>query len=102
MKIACLISLVFGMQIASHAGFTGTSSAAETHVITATAKPSWKSVDGESSTSGSPLVVTVNKGDILEINIPGGTHGFVTLNKKGTDKPAEARQFVWACGQPEF
>ena len=49
-----------------------------------------------------PLVVTVNRGDILLIEVPGGKHGFVTLNKKGTDNPAPAKQFVWACGQPEF
>lgn len=104
MKIARLVLLVVVVQIASYVGFIGTSGAAETHVIRATSGPSgpfWKSVDDESSPSGAPITVSVNKGDILEVQVPGGKHGFVTLDKKGTDNPAKAPQFVWACGQPK-
>lgn len=101
MKIAHVVSLVFLVQIGACAGFAGVSDAADTHVVSATPRLTWKSAESESSTSGRPIEVTVNKGDIIEINIPGGTHGFVTLNKPGTDNPAEAKQFVWACGQLE-
>ena len=96
-----VVSIVFLVQIGACAGFAHVSGAADTHVITATSDLTWKSADGESQ-GDEPLVVTVNRGDILLIEVPGGKHGFVTLNKKGTDNPAPAKQFVWACGQPEF
>jgi hypothetical protein len=78
---------------------SGVTNAAETHVIKATSDITWKSADGESD-DAKPLIVKVNKGDILEIKISGGPHGFITIDRKGTDKPKETRDPVLACGEP--
>ena len=78
--------------------FAGHSSAAETLVIEATQDITWKS-GGQESDGKKPLVVAAKKGDILEIRVPAGSHGFVTLDKKGTESPSKAVKFVQACGE---
>lgn len=70
--------------------------AADTRVIEATDDITWKS--GDQELDGGPLVVEVQKGDILEIHIPNGNHGFITLNKTG-DTPAPERASV--CEHPD-
>jgi hypothetical protein len=94
MVVAILLGLV------SSVVAVGLASAAETHVIEATSDLTWKSAEGESNDT-EPLVVKVNKGDILEIKVPGGLHGFVTIDKKGTDNPTVMTDPVLACGQSE-
>lgn len=98
-----LVSLFFLAQIGAGVGLVGVSDASETHAIKATSDFTWKSADGESE-PGNPLVVNVNKGDILEISVPNdaGPHGFVTTEKnETTGAPQPAPHFVWPCGQPE-
>jgi hypothetical protein len=98
-----IVLLFFLAQIGVGVGSVGVSNASETHAIEATSDLTWKSADGESE-PGNPLVVNVNKGDILEISVPNdaGSHGFVTTEKNGTTGALQpAPHLVWACGQPE-
>jgi hypothetical protein len=76
--------------------------AADNHKISATPSITWKSEQGESKTEGQvPLIEKVRQGDTLEIRIPQGPHGFVTIQGEGNDDATEAPELVWACGQPE-
>jgi hypothetical protein len=78
--------------------FAGTSASADTVVIEATPQVTWKSGTQQSTTGGTPLTVQVAKGDTIQIQIPGGPHGFVTIDKAGNQNPAEKRNLVLACG----
>jgi hypothetical protein len=81
---------------------TGSIARADTIAIAATGDITWSSGKQQSTTDGKPLVVTVKKGDILEIQIPpnAGPHGLVTINKGGMESDAaEERGYVQACGQ---
>jgi hypothetical protein len=81
--------------------FASTNADADTHVIVGTQRTTWKFGGQESTTSGKPLIVVVKKGDTVEIQIPGGSipHGFVTINKRGDQRPVEAKDLVIACGE---
>jgi hypothetical protein len=71
---------------------------ADNIVIEATADNTWMA-DSSQSSGNTPLIVQAKKGDVLEISVTGGQHGFVTLDKKGKEPPSEAPKFVLACGE---
>ena len=84
--------------------FATAAPAAETHKIEAThtgTKPIWKSGNQQSNEVDQPLIVEVKKGDVVEIDINDNAmpHGFVTLNKKGSESPSPEPKFVQTCGQ---
>jgi|SRR5262249_47919309 len=89
--------------ISTMISFASTSASADTHVITGTQQVTWKSDGRESTTAGKPLVVVVKKRDTIEIQIPNGPipHGFVTINKRGNQRPSEAKGLVLACGEDQ-
>jgi|SRR5215813_4173790 len=68
-------------------------------LIEATTNTTWRSGGMESGGESAPLVVQARVGDVLEIRVLGGPHGFVTLDKPGNQKPAIALKFVQACGE---
>jgi hypothetical protein len=72
---------------------------ADTVLIEATPNVTWRSGGMQSGADGTPLVVQAKAGDVLEIRLVGGQHGFVTLDKKGTDNPSIALNLVQACGE---
>jgi hypothetical protein len=84
--------------LAGVAAFSHHGLAADTIVIEATQDITWKSGSQESD-GKKPLIVVAKKGDILEIRVPAGAHGFVTLDKKGTESPKQELKFVQACGE---
>ena len=62
----------------------------------------WTSDGKSSTTDGAPLILQVNKGDTIQINIPDLVdilHGFITIDKKGNESPAETKDFVLTCGE---
>jgi hypothetical protein len=80
---------------------SGTSLAADTHVIVGTQQITW-TYQGQKSTPTKPLIVDdLKKGDIVEIKIDPGPipHGFITVKKTGNAPPVETKDLVWACGQ---
>jgi hypothetical protein len=100
-KLRTVVSLAI-VSFAALGSLGGHSSAADTHVIQATAQANWKSDGRESDGISNPLVVAVRKGDILEIRVPGGVHGMVTLDRKGSEtspRPNELRTLVQTCGE---
>jgi hypothetical protein len=77
--------------------------AADTHVITAASAVQrvWTyTLNGTTKSTSSPnpstpvVIDDLAVGDILDIEIPQGNHGFVT-----TKNGAEDKEFVWACGE---
>jgi hypothetical protein len=89
--LGCLVSVA---ALADHGG-----AAAATIVIEATANATWRSDSNESGDENTPLVVEARQGDVLEIRLVGGPHGFVTLDKPGNQRPSTAMKFVQACGE---
>lgn len=89
-------SLVGILASACHSG-----AAADTILIEATANTTWKSGGMESAGRNVPLVVQAKTGDVLDIRVSGGRHGFVTIDKKGNENPSgtSALKFVQACGE---
>ena len=81
--------------------FVSTNARADTHVIIGTQDITWESEGQSSTTKGVPLVVEVKKGDTLEIQIPLGDipHGFVTIEGRANENPAEAKGLVLVCGE---
>ena len=77
----------------------GTAFAADTHVIVAQSNLSWF-YNGQSSTPAQPVMVGDLKiGDLIEIQIPGGTHGFITIKKTAGGPTTEIKDPVLACGE---
>jgi hypothetical protein len=75
--------------------------AADTHVITAASARVWTyTLNGTTKSTSSPspptpvVVDDLAVGDILDIEITGGNHGFVTTQSGAADK-----EFVLACGE---
>jgi len=68
-------------------------------LIEATTNNTWRSGGMESGDENTPLVVQARAGDVLEIRVVGGPHGFVTLDKPGNQSPSDAVKFVQACGE---
>lgn len=101
-RLRKILPILLCVGIGMATSVVSTSAGAKTHKIVATSKPSWKSGGQESNGRNRPLVLQVNKRDTIEITLPDGGfihHGFVTINKKGNDNPAEAKDLVLACGQ---
>jgi hypothetical protein len=72
--------------------------AADTHTIVAQANLTWKYGTKVSTPTSPVLVDDLKIGDIVEISIPGGQHGFVTIKK--TPAPTkEVVDVVLACGE---
>src|SRR5262245_29548024 len=71
---------------------------AENIPITATAN-TWMSGNSQSGGTDTPLIVQAKEGDVLEIIVMDGQHGFVTLDKEGNKSPSVAPNFVLACGE---
>jgi hypothetical protein len=98
---------VLGVGISMMIAFASTSASAATHVIVGTKDTTWQAETPtqHSTTNGDPLVVEVKKGDTIEILIPfpfliqNRPHGFVTIDKKGTESPNPALGLVLACGE---
>ncbi len=82
--------------------YANTSFAADTHTIVAHSNITW-SYNGKSSTAANPIMVDDLKiGDIVEVQVPGGTHGFITIKKNaGGAEPTEITDPVLACGEAE-
>jgi hypothetical protein len=80
--------------------FASASFAANTHTIVAHSNITW-SYNGKSSTADNPIMVDDLKvGDIVEVKIPGGVHGFITIKRNaGGADPTEITEPVLACGQ---
>src|SRR5262249_30895019 len=98
MKASC-VRLLFGClgsiaAIADHGSATAASL-----LIEATANATWRSGGKESGDENTPLVVETKAGDVLEIRVVAGPHGFVTLDKPGNQSPSAALKFVQACGE---
>jgi hypothetical protein len=76
--------------------------AADTHTIVAHSNLTW-SYNGKSSTATSPILIDdLKAGDIIEVQIPGGIHGFVTIRKNaGGAAPTEITDPVLACKEAE-
>jgi hypothetical protein len=49
--------------------------------------------------AASPLIVTVQPGDTIEIKVQNNQHGFVTIDKPGDQSPAADVKYVVACGE---
>jgi hypothetical protein len=57
---------------------------------------------GYSLASANPIMVDdLKPGDIVEVQVPGGTHGFITIMKKAAAAPTEITDPVWACNEAE-
>jgi hypothetical protein len=82
--------------------FASTGFAADTHTIVAHSNLTW-SYNGKSSTAANPIMVDdLKTGDIVEVQVPGGTHGFITIKKNaGGAPPTEITDPVLACGEAE-
>lgn len=72
---------------------------ADNILIEATSLSTWKAGGNESDGPDAPLIVLAKKGDLLEIKVLAGPHGFATLNKKGNESPAVEPKWVVACGE---
>jgi hypothetical protein len=98
MKAMCF-RLVLGalVSFAALADYGG--AAAANILIEATASSTWRSGGSESGDESTPLIVEARAGDVLEIRILSGPHGFVTLDKPGNQSPSIAVKFVQACGE---
>ncbi len=98
---------ILGVGISTMIAFASTSASAATHVIVGTKDTTWQAETPtqHSTTGGVPLVVEVKKGDMIDILVPfpfliqNRPHGFVTINKKGTENPDLALGLVLACGE---
>jgi hypothetical protein len=74
--------------------------AADTHVVVAHSNLTW-SYNGKSSSSDSPILVDDLKiGDIVEVQVPSGPHGFITIKRGAAGSIAEIKDPVIACGDP--
>jgi plastocyanin len=89
--VACLASTVM---LADHR-----TAAAATIEILATGATKWSSGGASSGGLNAPLLVKAAKGDVLQITLTGGTHGFVTLDKPGNQTPSPKLDLVQACGE---
>jgi hypothetical protein len=73
--------------------------AAATILIEATPTVTWRSGGMESGGENAPLIIQATAGDVLEIRVVGGPHGFVTIDKPGNQSPSSAVKLVQACGE---
>src|SRR5262249_13105929 len=73
--------------------------AAAAILIEATPTVTWRSGGMESGGENAPLIIQATAGDVLEIRVVGGPHGFVTIDKPGNQSPSSAVKFVQACGE---
>jgi hypothetical protein len=82
---------------------SGALARADNLVITATSQRTWKSGSDHSGIDGTPLNVKIKPGDTIEIQVPpgSGTHGFVTIDGKGTGNPKEITAPVISCGESD-
>jgi hypothetical protein len=98
MKVMC-VRLVLGglVSVAALADYGG--AAAANILIEATANSTWRSGGSESGDENTPLIVQAKVGDVLEIRVLSGPHGFVTIDKPGNQSPSSAVQFVQDCGE---
>lgn len=77
---------------------TGRAFGADTHTIVAHANLTW-TYNGKASSASQPLLVDdLKTGDTVEVQIPGGTHGFITIKKIPGSPTTEVKDLVWACG----
>jgi hypothetical protein len=78
----------------------GSAFAANTHIVVAQSNLTWK-YGSKTSTPSKPVMVDdLMTGDIIEIQVPGGSHGFITIKRTaGVSSPTEITDPVLACGE---
>jgi hypothetical protein len=74
--------------------------AADTHAIVAHSNLTWV-YNGQSSAQNKPLMVNdLNAGDIIDVQVPGGTHGFIPIKKQAGSSPVETKDPIILCSDP--
>lgn len=73
--------------------------AADTHTIIAHPNLTW-TYNGKASSAAQPVMVDdLATGDIVEVQVPGGFHGFITIKKVPGSPTTEIKDPVLACGE---
>jgi hypothetical protein len=87
--------------LASALAFGAPAFAADTHVVVAHSNLTW-TYNGQTSAADHPVAVDDLKvGDIVEIQVPSGPHGFITIKRGAAGAITEIRDPVIACGEAE-
>jgi hypothetical protein len=72
---------------------------ADTHTVVAHPNLTW-TYNGKASSAAQPIMVDdLKAGDVVEIQVPGGQHGFITIKKVAGSPTIEVKDPVLACGE---